>query len=420
LRLNTSKYKKPTEQKGTEMKIIDLIIELLPETSKPVVKFVKTIIETIIAMPGKVNFRNMSRYCLLSEKTISRNFRRLIDFFRLNEVIVKRIFSKMGETILAIDTTFLSKSGKKTYGLGNFFNTVKNRSEKGIELCVVAVVSTALNTAFTMGAEQTPPIASQEKDSTERTRIDFYLECLLSVWSRIKGGIRYCVADGFFAKAKFVDGVLENGLHLISRLRIDADLKYIYKGEQKKRGRPRLYADKVDIENITGLDYCGEVDDGIFLYSDIVYSVSMYRQIRLVLLVNGNARNKNGFMLLFSTDVEQSAEQIYRFYKSRFQIEFIFRDAKQFTGLTDCQSPNQDALYFHFNISLSALNCAKAIAISEHDYNEPFVFSMASVKRVAFNELLMEKIFSKLDLDLTLLKFNPLYEELRFFGAIAA
>lgn len=402
------------------MKIIDLIVEFMPETSKPVVKFVKTIIEAIMAMPGKVNFRNMSRYCLLSEKTISRNFRRLIDFFRLNEVIINKIIMSMEETILAIDTTFLSKSGKMTYGLGNFFNTVKNKAEKGIELCVVAVVSTALNTAFTMGAEQTPPIASQEGETNEKTRIDFYLECLLSVWSRIKRGIRYCVADGFFAKAKFVDGVLENGLHLISRLRIDADLKYLYKGEQKKRGRPRLYAGKVDIENITGLDYCGEIDDGNFLYSDIVYSVSMDRQIRLVLIINTKARNQNGFMLLFSTDVEQQAEQIYRFYKSRFQIEFIFRDAKQFTGLSDCQSPNQDALYFHFNISLSALNCAKAMAISEHDYNEPFVFSMASIKRVAFNELLMEKIFSKLDLDLTQLKISPLYEELRIFGAIAA
>ena len=28
-------------------------------------------------------------------------------------------------------------------------------------------------------------------------------------------------------------------------------------------------------------------------------------------------------------------------YKARFQIEFVFRDAKQYTGLMDCQSRKQ-------------------------------------------------------------------------------
>ncbi len=41
------------------------------------------------------------------------------------------------------------------------------------------------------------------------------------------------------------------------------------------------------------------------------------------------------------------------------QAEFIFRDAKQFTGLCDCQSRQQQSLDFHFNASLAALNIAK-------------------------------------------------------------
>ena len=43
-------------------------------------------------------------------------------------------------------------------------------------------------------------------------------------------------------------------------------------------------------------------------------------------------------VLLFSTDIEQDPKEIYQFYKLRFQVEFIFRDAKQFTGLADCQA----------------------------------------------------------------------------------
>ena len=38
---------------------------------------------------------------------------------------------------------------------------------------------------------------------------------------------------------------------------------------------------------------------------------------------------------------------------------FLFRDAKQFTGLTDCQARSQAKLNFHFNASLSAVTLAK-------------------------------------------------------------
>ena len=62
---------------------------------------------------------------------------------------------------------------------------------------------------------------------------------------------------------------------------------------------------------------------------------------------------------LFSTDTKQDTLQIYQFYVARFQIEFIFRDAKGFTGLVDCQSRDARRLNYHFNASLTALNLAK-------------------------------------------------------------
>jgi Transposase DDE domain len=68
---------------------------------------------------------------------------------------------------------------------------------------------------------------------------------------------------------------------------------------------------------------------------------------------------KPRYVLLFSTDVELAGEDIYRFYKAPFQIEFLFRDAKQWTGLCDCQARDQQALHFHFNASLSAVNLSK-------------------------------------------------------------
>jgi hypothetical protein len=70
------------------------------------------------------------------------------------------------------------------------------------------------------------------------------------------------------------------------------------------------------------------------------------------------------------------------YYKSRFQIEFIFRDAKQFTGLCDCQSRQQKALDFHFNTSLAALNIAKLeqqqTQSATGEDSQPQSFSMAT------------------------------------------
>ena len=90
-----------------------------------------------------------------------------------------------------------------------------------------------------------------------------------------------------------------------------------------------------------------------------------------------------GYALLFSTDVSLSAKTIYRYYKARFQIEFLFRDAKQFTGLSDCQARSAGKLRFHFNASLSAVSFAKLEARQSSDRPQA-PFSMASLKRRYF------------------------------------
>ena len=73
--------------------------------------------------------------------------------------------------------------------------------------------------------------------------------------------------------------------------------------------------------------------------------------------VQANGKINNA--LLFSTDIHLPPEQIVKYYQARFQIEFIFRDPKQFTGLSDCQARHLPRLDFHFNASIIALNLAK-------------------------------------------------------------
>ena len=49
------------------------------------------------------------------------------------------------------------------------------------------------------------------------------------------------------------------------------------------------------------------------------------------------------------------AKKIVQYYRSRFQIEFLYKDAKQHCGLTNCQSRSENKLNFHFNAALTAV-----------------------------------------------------------------
>ncbi len=51
---------------------------------------------------------------------------------------------------------------------------------------------------------------------------------------------------------------------------------------------------------------------------------------------------------------------IRRNYDQPIDIECIFRDARQFTGLTPCQSRQKDRWHVHFNLSCRAINLARA------------------------------------------------------------
>src|SRR5437879_13678457 len=83
--------------------------------------------------------------------------------------------------------------------------------------------------------------------------------------------------------------------------------------------------------------------------------------------------------------------QVNRFMGCDYNIEFLFRDAKQFTGLSDCQARSKAKLDFHFNASLSAVNLAKLAARPQRgETDEPI--SMASLKRRAFNQHLLDRI----------------------------
>jgi IS4 transposase len=116
--------------------------------------------------------------------------------------------------------------------------------------------------------------------------------------------------------------------------------------------------------------------------------------VRVVIVVNRREKKKPRRAVLFSTDTELEASTIYRYYKARFQIEFLLRDAKQFAGFSDGQARDKKALHFQFKASVATVNMARIMARQEQRTEEQFVFSMASIKQRFFNEHLLNMLMS--------------------------
>jgi len=81
-----------------------------------------------------------------------------------------------------------------------------------------------------------------------------------------------------------------------------------------------------------------------------------------------------------------SAKDIADIYRSRFQVEFLFREGKQFMGICDCHSRNTQAMDFAFNLSLSVVNAAKAL-VKHYVLN----LSSANCKLLFHNAMMIER-----------------------------
>lgn len=407
------------------MTVVREILKQMSAITKPQEKFLSTLFATILVVRGRVNFLNLSRYADYSERSVRRHFQKDFDFLDFNLRATRLSIASTATQLLGQDTSFIPKSGKLTYGLDKFFDSCRGRAVKGLEVSLLSLIDVERHTAYTLSVKQTPPALSTQTQTALSTtapvtRIDFYLEHLRETRSCLPEAVHYGVFDGYYAKRKFIDGVCALSLHAISKLRVDARLRYLYQGAQKKRGRRRRFDGQVSLDNLCRFESVGTVDEGLDLYTAVVNSISLQRNIRVVVVINRKEQEKPRPAILFSTDTCLSATEIYRFYKARFQLEFLFRDAKQFTGLVDCQARDEKALDFHFNAALATVNLAKIEAQRRHNSKEAMVFSLLSWKQRYFNEQFLELIISKLALDQTAVKNHPQYEYLRSYGAIAA
>lgn len=275
-------------------------------------------------MCGKVNFTNLSRYSDLNERTYRRQYQQDVQFAELNRALIGRASRTGGALLAVMDCSFIAKSGKATFGLDVFWNGCASRVETGLEVSVVGVVDVETETGYALSVEQTYAQSSLPALS----RMDQYSDHLDCVRSDLPKEVEYLAVDGAYAKENFVSGAVALKLQVISKLRCDANLQFLYTGVQKQRGRLRKYAGKVDLADLSRFTFVKAVQPDVELYTAVVFHVSLKRSIRVAYLVDRRHSTRVRTCLLFSTDIEQDSVQIYHYYKLRFQIEFIFRSGQ--------------------------------------------------------------------------------------------
>lgn len=406
------------------------ILRKISEKGKWNQDFMVHLVELFLSLRGKYNFLNMARWGKYVESTYRSNYGKTHELAALNLELIKLFFGE--EKLWGFDPCYLSKSGKKTHGAGRFWSGCAAQACWGLEIGSIACIDVSGQTALHYSCEQTLP-GQQQEGLLER-----YARQLINKKGAMQNLSEVVVCDAYFSKKPFADLLVGADFELICRFRHDVALRYLYSGAQKGGkgknlgkgkgsggGRPKTYDGRVDLKspNPQYLQPCYE-DEGEIGYDGIVYANALKRKVRIFLLhkLDDQGQVKSA-KIYFSTNLNRSATDVYLFYKLRFQQEFLFREAKQHTGLQDCQARSAEKIDFHTNMSLTAINIAKAM------HHLPVVdsknrFSMADVKTQYINELVLDEAFdvfiSLSGVDPDSIKNNPRVLKLYQKGKIAA
>ncbi len=301
--------------------------------------------------------------------------------------------------ILVGDECVVSKSGKQTHGLDRFFSSLYGKPIPSIAVFGLSLVGTQERRSYPMMVEQvirseaekaTAKAKKQAKKSKsktgkrkpgrpkgsknrDKTRVELTPELerikamVLQQLALINGDIplAYLALDGHFGNNNALQMTRQCGLHLISKLRHDAALYFPYDGVQNERGAPRKYGDKINYDNIPA-QYLKEsvVEDGIRTdtYQAIMLHKEFAQLLNVAIVVKTDLKTgKRGHVVLFSSDLDLAYDQIIDYYSLRFQIEFNFRDAKQYWGLEDFMNVGETAVANAANLSLFMVNLTQLL-----------------------------------------------------------
>ena len=199
------------------MTIVTGTLNQLPGLAKPQRKFLAALLATLLALRGRVNYRNLARYGDYCERTYARQFQRPFPWLEYHAKVIQSAVPSSHELIRAQDASFIPKSGKKTYGLDKFYNGCAQRPERGLEISALAVVDVTQKGAYLAAVAQTPATPELKKEQAHATRLDHAIAQLKAARPFLPDVVSYLAADGWYAKQKYVDAAVSEGLRVVTK-----------------------------------------------------------------------------------------------------------------------------------------------------------------------------------------------------------
>lgn len=381
-------------------------IILLLESIKQIVSATEwqqlvVIVPAVFAMTGQVTMRNMARWTGAggSYRTIQRFYNAPLAWLKINWAFVQvQCQSVGGQFLLVGDETVVTKAGKATYGLDRFFSSIYQKSVPGLAFFGVSLVSVTTKQASLLLLEQmtkadttTKPTPKRQKKSkvpastkrkggrpkgsknqNRRTvelpghlqAVQRHLQQVLALIGN-KLTVPFCLLDGAFGNNQALQMVRQLGLQLISKLHKNAALYFPYTGVQHKVGARRKYGAKVDYQHLPAAyrqESTTQEDVQTDIYQMQLWSKHFPDLLNVVIIVKTNlVTQQQAHVVLFSSDLTLPYDQLILYYRLRFQIEFNFRDAKQFWGLEDFMNIKQRPVHNAANFACFLGNLAAAL-----------------------------------------------------------
>ncbi|MCO5193102.1 MAG: transposase [Anaerolineae bacterium] len=374
--------------------ILALLQSLSPCLTKTTIRQLSVIVPALLAMTGRVTMLGISRWAEKggSYRTIQRFFHTAIPWATVFWLFFRHhLFDAEATYLLAGDESIVTKAGKQTYGLDRFFSSLYGKPVPGLAFFALSLIHVGERRSYPIMVEQMVrteeekaaakakkeaqkkqkkgkpgrPKGSKNRDKTEvtltaeLTRIQQMIQKLLVL---ILGTLplEHIVMDGHFGNNNALQMVRQCGLHLTSKLRVDSALYFHYDGPYAGRGAPKKYGAKLDYARIPDTYRQATVTEkGV--RTDVYQMQMLHKEfaqpLNVVVIVKTNLQTGNrGHVVFFSSDLNLDYACIIDFYSLRFQIEFNFRDAKQYWGLEDFMNTQKTAVTNAAALSLFMVN----------------------------------------------------------------
>jgi putative transposase len=388
--------------------IVALLQSIAPIVSSRVLNQMSQVIYGLLISNGRITMLEISRWTERggSYRTIQRWYHSPMIWLQIMWIWFTSQLWKAGhEYIAAGDEVVFGKAGKETFGLGRFFASLQQRVIPGLSFFAFSVIDVKERQSYPIQVVQMVkeegeqkrkgkqklakaakrpvgrPNGSQNKKdpkpmlSAELLRIQPVLQAFLAVLVDCLP-IHYLVLDGHFGNYPSAWMVLQTGLQFVSKLRWDAALYEPFSGKYRGRGPHPKYGDKVDVHKMKK-EYLksDKKENGIRtqIYQATLLNKEFAFPINVVIVLKTNLSTKaQAHVILFSTDLKLSYEKIIDYYTLRFQIEFNFRDAKQYWGLDDFMNVKEVAVTNAANLSFFMVNFTSILLRRFREHNPEF------------------------------------------------